>query len=173
MSAKQVKSKKPASHPPYATMVASALKAGDQRKGCSLIAVNKYIQANYTVPENHNKILRQCVRRELTKGTIVNKTGNGCSGSFKLAVKVVKAKKPAAKKKVAAKSPSKAKPKKSSSNAAAAKAKKAAKPKKVSAKKVTKSPAKKKPAAKKPAKSPAKKKPAAKKPVAKKAPKKK
>ena len=159
MSAKQVKGKKAASHPPYAVMVASALKAGDQRKGCSLIAVNKYIQANYTVPENHNTILRQCVRRELTKGTIVNKTGNGCSGSLKLAAKVVKAKKAAPKKKVVAKSPSKAKPKKSSSNAAAAKAKKAAKPKKkTSAKKVTKSPAK-----KKPAKSPAKKKPAAKK----------
>ena len=169
MSAKQVKAKKAASHPPYAVMVAAALKAGDQRKGCSLIAVNKYIQSNYSVPENHNHILRQCVRRELTKGTIVNKTGNGCSGSFKLAAKVVKAKKPAPKKKVAAKSPSKAKPKKSSGNAAAAKAKKAAKPKKkISTKKVTKSPAK-----KKPAKSPAKKKPAAKKPVAKKAPKKK
>ena len=171
MSAKQVKAKKSASHPTYAVMVAAALKAGDQRKGCSLKAVSNYVQTNYSVGANHGSNLKLCIRRELTKGNIVNKTGNGCQGSFKLAAKVVKAKKPAPKK-VAAKSPSKAKPKKSSGNAAAAKAKKAAKPKKkVSAKKVTKSPAK-KPAVKKPVKSPAKK-PAAKKPVAKKAPKKK
>ena len=150
MSAKQVKAKKPASHPTYAVMVAAALKAGDQRKGCSLKAVSNYIQANYSVGGNHGSNLKLCIRRELTKGNIVNKTGNGCTGSFKLAAKVIKPKKAAPKKKVAAKSPSKAKAKKSSSNAAAAKAKKAAKPKKkTSAKKVTKSPAKKKPAAKK------------------------
>ena len=153
MSAPQKKAvKKPAAHPPCSEMIAAALGALKERGGSSAQKIRAYIAANYKVDMAKLKtFINRALKSGVAKGTLVQTSGKGASGKFKLAEKPKAAKKPAKK---AAK-----KPKKKA-------AKKAAK--KPAAKKATKKPAKK--AAKKPAKKAAKK---AKKPAKKAAPKKK
>ena len=157
---KVAKKAAPTAHPPVAQMVNAAIKNLKERKGSSLSAIKKYINANYKADAAK---LAPFIRRYLKKGVETGKLsqvkGTGASGSFRLnkpdkpekkakkpaAKKVKKAKKPAAKK---AKTPKKAaKPKKAKTpkKPAAKKPKAAAKPKKA------KTP-KKKPAAKKTAK---------------------
>merc|ERR1712179_353467 len=123
------KAKKPAAkplHPPYAVMIAAAIKALKERGGSSRKAILKYIVANYKVADAAKAQVRVklAVRKMLAAKKVIQ-----VKASFKLAKveKVKKVKKPKAKK---AKKP----------------AKKAAK--KPAAKKVAKKPAK-KPAAKK------------------------
>ena len=154
--------KKPAvkpAHPPYAVMIAAAIKALKERGGSSRQAILKYILANYKVADAAKAQVRAklAIRKMLEAKTIIP-----VKGSFKLpkeekVVKPKKAKKPAAKKpakkKAAAKKPAAKKAKKP----AAKKAKKPAAAKKP-AKKAAKKPAAKKPAAKKAAKKPAAKK---------------
>ena len=160
---KVAKKAAPAAHPPVAQMVNAAIKNLKERKGSSLSAIKKYINANYKADAAK---LAPFIRRYLKKGVETGKLsqvkGTGASGSFRLnkpdkpekkakkpaAKKVKKAKKPAAKK---AKTPKKAaKPKKAKTpkkKPAAKKPKAAAKPKK--AKTPKKKPAAKKTAAKK------------------------
>merc|ERR1711892_233393 len=128
---KAAKPKVAAAHPPYATMIAAAIKGLGDKKGSSRQAILKYVVANNKVDAAKAAVL---VRRALAK-LIAAKKG---SGSFKLAAvekKAVKAKKPKAKKVV------KKKPAKKPA------AKKAAK--KPAAKKAAKKPAAKKAAPKK------------------------
>merc|ERR1712054_208705 len=123
---KAPKAKAPAAHPPYAAMIAAAIKGLGDKKGSSRQAILKYIVANYKVDAD-----KAAVRVRLAlKKMIAAKKG---AGSFKLPAKEPKAKK--------AKKPKAKKPKK------VKKAKKAAK--KPAAKKAAKKPAAKK-AAKKP-----------------------
>jgi histone H1/5 len=162
---------KPA-HPPTNEMVHAAIKGLKERGGSSLIAIKKYIAANYKVDvEKLAPFIKRALKSGVVKGDLVQAKGKGASGSFKVASKdkpVKKASSP--KKKVAAKpkqSPKKA-AKKTTKKATPAKPKKSPKKAKkpTKAKKVTKSPAK-KPKAPKAKKTPAKK-PAAKKASAKK-----
>ena len=151
--------KKPAEHPKYTEMITAAITALKNRKGSSKMAITKYITANYKVGDNADSHVKLALKRGVASELFLQVKGVGASGSFKngKAPKVVKPKKPAAKK-VAKKTPKKAAPKAVVKKVSA------------SAKKATKKPAK-KPAKK--AKSPKKaKKPAAKKPAAKKTPKK-
>ena len=149
---KASKPKVAAAHPPFANMIAAAIKALKERNGSSRQAILKYIVANYKVGDAAKAQVRvrlalkkMIAAKKVVAGGAAGKKGAGC---FKLPA-AEKAEKP----KKAAKKPA---------------AKKAAK--KPAAKKAAKKPAAKKPAAKKPAtKKPAAKKPAAKKPAAKKA----
>lgn len=157
-------------HPPTNEMVQGAIKGLKERGGSSLIAIKKYIAANYKVDvEKLAPFIKKALKTGVTSGTLVQTKGKGASGSFKLSSAAAKPAKPAAK---AAKKPAAAAAKKTPKKAAAAK--------KPAAKKAAKSPAKaQKPKAKptkaKKAKTPAKKpkapkpkKTAAKKPAAKK-----
>lgn len=140
----------PPAHPTYGVMIGAAIAALKNPKGSSKVAIGNYIASNYKVGDRHGVHLKLALKRGLVKGAIVQKSGVGCAGSFKLA-----APKAAPKKKVATK---KKKP--------ATKKKAVPKKKKVVPKK--KKPVAKKAAPKKKAAAP-KKKPAAKKPAAKKA----
>merc|ERR1711942_70447 len=136
---KAVKAKKPAKkaeHPPYAVMIAAAIKALKERGGSSRAAILKYVLANNKIADAAKAQVRckLAIRKMLAAKKLVP-----VKGSFKLAKEPAKPKK----KKVVKKKP----------------AKKAKKPKKAAkkpAKKAAKKPAK-KPAAKKPAKKAAKK----------------
>ena len=157
---KKAAPKKVADHPKYSEMIKAAIAALKERNGSSRQAILKYIKANYKVGESASTHIKLALKRAVVGGDLLQTKGTGASGSFKLA-KVVKSKKPAAKKpKAAKKAKSPAKAKKAKKPAAAKKAKKTATPKKKAAAK--------KPAAKKSAKKPAAKKPVAKKPAAKK-----
>merc|ERR1711973_934270 len=121
---KAAKPKVPAAHPPYANMVAAAIKALKERNGSSRQAILKYIVANYKVGDAAKAQVR--VRLALKKMA-------AAKTEKKPAVKKPKAKK-AAKKPAAKKA---AKPKKPAAKKAAKKpaAKKAAPKKKPAAKK--------------------------------------
>merc|ERR1712178_515059 len=99
-----------------AEMVKAAIAGLKERKGSSLAAIKKYIAANYKADvEKLAPFIRRFIKKAVADGKLVQKTGTGCSGSFRLAAepkKVAKkptAKKPAAKK-TAAKKPAAKKP---------------------------------------------------------------
>ena len=146
---KAKKPAKPADHPPYAAMVADAIKGLGNKKGSSRQAILKYVVANNKVDAARAALLvrltlaRMVASKKVIAAAAAGKKG---AGSFKLGAEL---KKPRVVKKAKAKKPAVKKPKKS---------------KKPSAKKVAK-----KPAAKKVAKKPAAKKSSAKKPAVKKA----
>ena len=168
-AAKKVAKKpaKPSVHPPVADMVTAAITALNDKKGSSLSAIKKYIQANYKGIDMDR--LAIFIRRFLKKA-VDDKTVVQTKGTYKMGAKADKpkeAKKPAAEKPKKVKTPKKAAAKKSPKKAS--KKPTAKKSAKKTPKKAAKKPAAKKPAAKKPAaKKPAAKKPAAKKPAAKK-----
>jgi hypothetical protein len=155
---KAAKPKKPAAHPPVASMVVAAIKALKDRKGSSLATIKKYIAANYKVDvAKLAPFIRKFLKKAVADGKLTQVKGTGASGSFKVSASVKaekpnkparKAKKPAAKmaKKPAGEKKAK-KPKKAKTPKKAAKPKKAKTPKKAAK---PKSPKKaKKPAAKK------------------------
>merc|ERR1711973_32073 len=124
---KAAKPKVPAAHPPYAAMVAAAIKALKERNGSSRQAILKYIVANYKVGDAAKAQVRvrmalkkMAAAKKVVAGGAAGKKGAGC---FKLPAVVKAEKKPAVKK---------------------PKAKKAAKPKKPAAKKPAKKAAPKK-----------------------------
>jgi histone H1/5 len=142
---KAVKPKKPATHPKYSDMIATALNSLKERSGSSRQAILKYITANYKVGDNAatiNAHLKLALKSGVKSGAIKQSKGTGASGSFKVG-EAKKAAKKAAKPKAA--KPKKAISPKKKAGAKKPSAKKAAKPKKSA----------KKPAAKK-AKSPKK-----------------
>lgn len=162
-AAKKARSKP--SHPPTNEMVAAAIKALKERGGSSLIAIKKYIAANYKVDvDKLAPFIKKALKSGVASGALVQTKGKGASGSFKLSTAGQKDKKPKAKKSAAKKA---AKPKKAASGDKPKKAK-AKKPKKA------KSPAKKPKAATKAKKAKSPKKPKTPKPkkAAKKTPKK-
>merc|ERR1712072_1664921 len=146
---KAAKPKKPAAHPPTASMVKAAIKALKDRNGSSLPAIKKYIAANYKYDVVKNaRFINKALKGMSEKGVLTK-----VKGSFKLSAKAKEEKKPKKPKAKKAKSPKKK---------AAAKTKKAKTPKKPAAKKpAAKKPAAKKPAAKKAAKKASPKKKAA------------
>merc|ERR1712018_614106 len=130
---KAAKPKKPAEHPPTASMVKAAIKALKERNGSSLQAIKKYIAANYKYDVVKNARFINKALKKLSDDGVLTKV----KGSFKLSAKAKeekpkKAKKPKTPKKRAAAKPKKAKtPKKPAAKkpAAAAKPKKAKTPK--------------------------------------------
>merc|ERR1712198_664566 len=103
------KAAKPAEHPPYAEMIAAAIKSLKERGGSSRQAILKYIQANYKVGDQASIRLKNALRKMSETGKVVHAKGQGASGSFKLPKPEPKPKaekkekKPAAKKKAAKK----------------------------------------------------------------------
>ena len=156
---KAAKAKKPAEHPVYAEMIATAITTLKERNGSSGIAIKKYIKANFAVKDNADVFIRGGLKKGVEKGTLTQVKGNGASGSFKV-TKVEKPKKVKTPKKPAAKKPA---AKKVTKKPAAKKAtpKKKAAAKKPAAKKATPkkkaAPKKKTPAKKTAKKTPAKK----------------
>merc|ERR1712018_1051845 len=143
---KAAKPKKPAEHPPTASMVKAAIMTLKERKGSSLPAIKKYIASNYKYDVVKNARFINKALKKLSEDGALTKV----KGSFKISAKAKEEKKP---KKPATKKTGE---------------KKATSPKKKAA---AKKPAAKK-SPKKAVKKPAAKKPTAKKPVAKKAAKK-
>merc|ERR1712212_415072 len=124
----------PPAHPTFAKMVIAAVKALDEKKGSSRVAIRKYILANYKVDEKKSHLIAKGLQSGVKAKLLVQK--KGVNGLYKLTEKEKKAK--------PAKSPKKA------TKAAKPKAKKApkaksalAKPKKPVAKKAKASPKKK------------------------------
>ncbi|CAI2358045.1 unnamed protein product [Caenorhabditis sp. 36 PRJEB53466] len=149
-AAKIPKAKTPSSHPPYISMIQSAIKQLKDRKGASKQAILKYISQNYKLGDNViqiNSHLRQALKRGVVSKAIVQAAGSGANGRFKVpektapATTAVKKSAPAPKIAVsrkitgpqAAVKPKKAaaKPKKAAAVAGAKKTKKAASPKKI------------------------------------------
>ena len=149
---------KPADHPPYASMIADAIKGLGDKKGSSRQAILKYVVANNRVDAAKAALrvrlalAKMIASKNVVAGAAAGKKG---AGSFKLSVE---AKKPKIAKKPKGKKPAVKKPKKAK--------------KKPAAKKVAKKPAAKKSTGKKPtvkkSLKPATKKPAPKKATAKK-----
>lgn len=147
--AKAKKPKAPASHPPVAEMVTTAIKTLKDRKGSSLQAIKKYIADNYKVDMVRiSPHIKKFLKGAVESGKLVQPKGKGASGSFKLgaAAKAEKPKKkPAAKKATkpkADKSAKKPAPKKAKTPKKAAKPKKEKTPKKAAKPKKTKTPKK-------------------------------
>merc|ERR1712048_606438 len=114
------KSKKAAaSHPPYATMVQEAIKDLKDRTGSSTVAIAKWVESKYTLPDTFKKSLSTALKKMTEDGKLVKvKASYKLGAALKAAPKkkVVK-KKPATKvtkKKVVKKKPKKVvkKPKK-------------------------------------------------------------
>merc|ERR1712224_471130 len=123
------------SHPPYADMVKAAIVALKDRTGSSAVAIAKYLDGNYKLPETYKKSLSLTLKKLVESGKLVKVEASYKLGSLKTEPKkkVVKKKTTAAKKKTTA----------------AKKKKVAKKPKKPAAKKPKKAAPKKKTAVKK------------------------
>merc|ERR1712054_458282 len=135
---KAPKAKAPAAHPPYAAMIAAAIKGLGDKKGSSRQAILKYIVANYKVDADKAAVrVRLALKKMIATKKVVAAAAAGKkgAGSFKLPAKEPKAKKA---KKPKAKKPATKKPKKAAKKPAAKKA-----AKKPAAKKAAKKPAKK------------------------------
>merc|ERR1712106_891259 len=93
---KAAKPKVAAAHPPYATMIAAAIKGLADKKGSSRQAILKYVVANNKVDAAKAAV---SVRLALKKMIVAKKVvaaaaaGKKGAGSFKLAAKEPKAKK--------------------------------------------------------------------------------
>merc|ERR1712224_614856 len=100
------KSKKAAaSHPPYATMVQEAIKDLKDRTGSSTVAIAKWVESKYTLPDTFKKSLSTALKKMTEDGKLVK-----VKASYKLGAAL----KAAPKKKVVKKKPKKVvkKPKK-------------------------------------------------------------
>lgn len=84
--------KKPG-HPTTADMVRLALTSLHERNGSSLIAIKKYIAANYTVDLLRlTPFIRKYIKAAVEAGVLIQTKGTGLTGSFKLSGKVAKKK---------------------------------------------------------------------------------
>ncbi|EDO40515.1 predicted protein, partial [Nematostella vectensis] len=68
---------KPAEHPKYTEMVATAIGALKERGGSSRQAIEKYIKANYKVGDKVSTQLKMALKRMSEKGTLVHTKGTG------------------------------------------------------------------------------------------------
>ena len=74
-----------AAHPPVAEMVVAAVTALKSRKGASLVAIKKYVAANYNVDMDRiAPFIRRFLKTAVEKGTLKQTKGTGAAGSFKL-----------------------------------------------------------------------------------------
>ncbi|XP_066413971.1 histone H1.8 [Molothrus aeneus] len=81
-----------ASHPPTLQMVKEALRAHDEKKGASVVAIKRFILAKYPTvdPIRLKYLLKQALSKGLSCGDLVrphNSSAVGATGTFKLALK--------------------------------------------------------------------------------------
>ena len=112
----QKAAKKPAAHPPCIDMIQAAIVAFKERGGSSAQKIRGYIAAFYKVDmEKLKPHLKRALKTGVANGTLVQTSGKGANGKFKLGKKTdsEKAKTKANTAKKAAKKPmKKAAPKK-------------------------------------------------------------
>merc|ERR1712098_884330 len=124
-----------ASHPPYATMVQEAIKDLKDRTGSSTVAISKWVESKYTLPDTFKKSLSTALKKMTEDGKLVK-----VKASYKLGAAL----KAAPKKKVVKKKPATATKKKPAAKVTKKKPKKVVKkPKKAAPKKKTTAPKKK------------------------------
>lgn len=87
--------KKPSIHPPVSNMVKAAITSLMEKKGSSLPAIKKYIEANYKGIEmkRHSPFIRRFLKKAVSDGALVQ-----TKGSYKMGAKIKpekEAKKPA------------------------------------------------------------------------------
>ncbi|XP_076659980.1 histone H1-like [Halictus rubicundus] len=76
-------------HPSTADMVKAAIKELKDRKGSSLQAIKKYISTTYkTDGDKWSPFIKRYLKTALTSGAVVQTSGKGASGSFKLPVEL-------------------------------------------------------------------------------------
>ena len=89
--------KKPAvkpNHPPTAQMVDAAIKTLKERGGSSLLAIKKYLSANYKVDADKlAPFIKKYLKSSVESGRLIQTKGKGASGSFKLSAAASKPKK--------------------------------------------------------------------------------
>ena len=91
-SSKKVAKKKPATHPPAAEMISTAITELKDRNGSSLQAIKKYIETNFDVQMDRQLIfIKRALKSGVEKGKLVQTKGKGASGSFKLNMQAAKA----------------------------------------------------------------------------------
>ena len=98
---KAAKPKVPAAHPPYAAMIAAAIKGLGDKKGSSRQAILKYVVANNKVDADKAAVRVKLALRKLIaskKVVAAAAAGKKGAGSYKLAVAKKKVKRPKAKK---------------------------------------------------------------------------
>ncbi|XP_078051894.1 histone H1-like [Augochlora pura] len=83
--AKSLRSK--SSHLPTSEMVNAAIKELKDRKGSSLQAIKKYISTTYKIDgDKLSPFIKRYLKTALTSGAVVQTSGKGASGSFKLSI---------------------------------------------------------------------------------------
>lgn len=91
--------KKPKSkptHPPTAQMVDAAIKTLKERGGSSLLAIKKYLAANYKVDADKlAPFIKKYLKGSVENGKLIQTKGKGAAGSFKLSAAAAKPKKEA------------------------------------------------------------------------------
>nr|XP_054772401.1 histone H1.1, embryonic-like [Lytechinus pictus] len=89
---KKAPKKKPATHPPAAEMVMTAISELKERNGSSLQAFKKYIEQNFDVQMDRQLIfIKRALKAGVVKGKLTQTKGEGAPGSFKLNVQAAKA----------------------------------------------------------------------------------
>lgn len=76
-------------HPTYAKMITTAVSSLNERKGSSLKAITKYMESTYDI--DHDLCMRytkKAIRSEVDSGQLIQSTGKGLNGSFKIGKKV-------------------------------------------------------------------------------------
>lgn len=79
-------------HPPVSQMVDAAIVSLSERKGSSLQAIKRFISANFDVNIEHlSPFIKTYLKGAVAKGHLLQMTGKGASGSFKLSDEAKKA----------------------------------------------------------------------------------
>ena len=80
--------KKVPSHPPTSEMVTEAITVLNDRKGTSLQAIKTYMDITYNVDMNRQAIfIRKYIKAAVERKELLQTTGSGANGRFKLADK--------------------------------------------------------------------------------------